>query len=82
MTQAIAKPWADVPPTGPILRTGDAAAYLGLSTSAYYESVEKGLFPAPLKVGPRASGVPKPWLDSLIFAAAIAARAASAGGIS
>jgi predicted DNA-binding transcriptional regulator AlpA len=63
-------PWDGVAATGPILRTADAAAYLGISVPGYYEKAAKGVLPSPLKIGGRASGVPRPWLDSVISHAA------------
>lgn len=67
-------PWESIAPTGPILRPADAAAYLGISSANYYEKASKGILPSPLKLGGRASGVPRPWLDAII------GRAASASG--
>ena len=68
-------PWGDVPPTGPILRPATAAEYLGLSVSGYYKQAARGLVPMPITIGRRASGVPRPWLDSVI-----ASRALATGG--
>lgn len=68
-------PWEAVPPTGPILRPAAAAEYLGLSVSGFYKQVAKGLMPAPIAIGRRASGVPRAWLDSVI-----ASRISTAGG--
>lgn len=64
------RPWDAVAPTGPIYRVKDAAAYLGISITNYYEKVARGSLPAPLKIGGHASGVPAPWLDSVIAHAA------------
>lgn len=70
MTQACNRPWDTVAATGPILRPADAAAYLGLSVAGYYEKAAKGALPTPLKLGGRASGIPRPWLDAVIGNAA------------
>jgi excisionase family DNA binding protein len=69
-------PWARVPPTGPMLRPAEAAAYYGVSVSSYYEMVHSGELPKFVKLGPRArsSGVPRVWLDAVI-----AARVAASG---
>ena len=67
------QPWAHLPAIGPILRPADAAAYLGISVQGYYEKAAAGSLPVPLKItGGRASGVPRPWLDAVIAAAAAA----------
>lgn len=70
MADAPACPWDGVAPTGPILRPADAAAYLGISVPGYYDKAAKGALPAPLKLGGRASGVPRNWLDAVIARAA------------
>lgn len=71
MSDDLARPWQNVPPTGPILRTADAAAYLGISIPGYYEKAAKGALPSPIRLGGRASGVPRPWLDAVISHAAL-----------
>lgn len=58
-------PWSGVPATGPFMRVAEAARYLGISKSTYYEEVNAGTLPV-CKIGLRASGVPKPWLDAII----------------
>jgi predicted DNA-binding transcriptional regulator AlpA len=67
-------PWADIPPTGPLLRPRAAAEYLGLSVSGFYKLVSKDKLPSPIRFGVQASGVPQPWLDAVI-----ARKAAEAG---
>lgn len=67
---ATASPWDSVVATGPILRPADAAEYIGVSLPAYYAGAAKGRFPSPIKIGNRASGVPRPWLDAFIGASA------------
>lgn len=54
------------PACGPLLRPAAAAAYLGLSISTFYEQIKAGMLPPLVKIGSRASGVPKPWLDAFI----------------
>jgi excisionase family DNA binding protein len=67
-------PWADIPLRGPILRTNDAAEYLGLSVPYTYALIQRGDLPRPIKIGARATGIPRDWLDAVI-----AARAAGGG---
>lgn len=57
------------PACGPLLRPA-VAAYLGLSISTFYEQIKAGMLPPLVKIGSRASGVPKPWLDAFIAARA------------
>lgn len=71
-----ASPWECVPPTGPILRPADAAEYLGLSVPSYYDQANQGLLPVPIKIGVRATGVPRPWLDAVIASRVLCAGAA------
>lgn len=66
MSDAEARPWAEITPTGPILRTQKAAEYLGICVTSYYGQAALGLVPAPIKMGERATGVPLPWLDAVI----------------
>jgi predicted DNA-binding transcriptional regulator AlpA len=71
VTHTTDTPWNAVPPTGPMLRPSEAAAYLGFkSRQQLYEMVRCGEVPAPIrlrKVG-NASGIPRPWLDAIIAA--------------
>lgn len=62
----VLKPWENIPPTGPMLRPKEAAAWLGLSLTGYYEQCRSGHVPKPIKIGLRSTGVPKPWLDAVI----------------
>lgn len=66
------KPWASIPPRGPIFRPSAAAAYVGLGLSTFYELVKLGELPPLLKLSnrARASGVPQCWLDAVIAAKA------------
>lgn len=66
--------WMGIPATGPLLRPADAARYLGLGISTMYDQIQRGEIPPLVKIGARASGIPKPWLD-----AAIQLRAANHG---
>ena len=59
-------PWKGVVAAGPLLRPDEAAKYVGFSTPHYYRMVARGLLPKPIKVGERATGVPRPWLDAVI----------------
>lgn len=66
-------PWAGLPAIGPLLRTKDAARYLGYSPAQYYEHVKSGDLPPPIKLGRGkngASAVPQGWLDAVIAARA------------
>ena len=55
-------------PTGPFMRPSEAAKYLGLGLSTYYELAKSGAVPSPVKITPngRASGVPKSLLDAFV----------------
>lgn len=67
----VEQPWKSIPATGPLLRPAQAAEYLGYkSRSHYYTLAQQGRVPAPIHVGGSAAGVPKPWLDAIIAAAA------------
>lgn len=70
----VEQPWKSLPATGPLLRPAQAAEYLGYkSRTHYYNLVRQGVVPAPIQIGPggtSAVGVPKPWLDAVIAAAA------------
>jgi predicted DNA-binding transcriptional regulator AlpA len=63
-------PWAGIPACGPLLRTEDAARYLGLSRSYFHKLAARGDLPTPIKIGLKASGLPRPWLDAVISARA------------
>lgn len=71
------KPWLDCPVEGPFMRSGEAAAYLNLSPTQFYYLARQGDLPRPFKIGGRASGVPKGWLDSVIRARAAASLEAA-----
>lgn len=47
-----------------ILRLGEVMRKVGVGKTSIYEGVHKGTFPAPIKLGPRASG----WLQSEVEA--------------
>lgn len=67
-----ASPWLTTPAAGPLMPPADAAAYLGLSRATFYRRVEDGSLPRPIKMSAKATGLPKPWLDSVIAARAAA----------
>ena len=67
------QPWKSIAATGPLLRPAKAAEYPGYSRSHYYNLARQGLVPMPLHIGrgdTAAVGVPRPWLDAIIAAAA------------
>jgi predicted DNA-binding transcriptional regulator AlpA len=61
-----AKPWEHIPPTGPMLRPAAAAEYAGLSLPHLYDLSARGEAPKFVKLGARASAIPKPHLDAWI----------------
>ena len=72
----LSKPWAHIPPSGPLLRAKAAAAYIGYSKAQFYALVNEGILPAPIHLGDNchAAGVSKPWLDAVIASRAAATR--------
>ena len=56
------------------MRVSEAARYLGLARSTYYQHAAEGRVPKPILIAGRAVGVPLPELERVI-AAGIAARA-------
>ena len=65
------KPWESIPATGPLLRPAQAAEFLGFkSRGHYYALAKQGRVPSPIHVGGRAAGIPLPWLQAVIAAAA------------
>lgn len=54
------------PAAGPLLRPAEAAEYLGISVSGFYQQIKEGNLPPLVKIGPRAAGMSRPWLDRLI----------------
>lgn len=67
------KPWAAIPPRGPLLRVPEAARYIGYSKTQFYALVASGELPKPIKIGRGfngSSGVPRAWLDAIIAAKA------------
>ena len=63
-------PWKSIPPHPPLLRPSDVVKATGLSKSVLYENIAKGVFPPFIKIGPRASAMPKAWLDAFLEASA------------
>ena len=72
-----AQPWLTCPVEGPFMRSGEAAAYLNLSKLQFYSLARDGDLPRPFKIGKRAAGVPKSWIDSVIRARAVASLEAA-----
>ena len=71
MTLPAATPWSSVPPTGPMLRPPEAAAYLGFkSRQQLHQMVRSGEAPAPIRLRKEgnACGIPQSWLDAIIAA--------------
>lgn len=67
------QPWAGIPASGPLLRPTEAARYIGFSRATYYVLAKQGIVPPPIHIGVgdrSGAGVPKPWLDAVIAAAA------------
>lgn len=58
------KPWEILEPELPFHRMKILPEKTGLSDSQLYELIAKGEFPQPVKIGPRASGVPANWLKA------------------
>lgn len=62
-------PWADIPPTGEMLRPADAARRLGYSRPRYYQLAAKGTLPRPIKIGEGHNGasvVPVVWINAVL----------------
>jgi predicted DNA-binding transcriptional regulator AlpA len=70
------QPWVDCPPTGRLVRSAEAAKFLGLSRSRFYQMVAEGSLPRPFKVSPdadsRVVALPLSWLESVVAARAAA----------
>lgn len=56
-----------------MLRPKQAAEYIGLSHSHFWAEVNRGAIPRPFNISPRATALPKPWLDHIIAERANAA---------
>jgi excisionase family DNA binding protein len=72
MSQVPSRPWAGIPPSGPLMRPKEAANYLGYSRSAFYAAVQRGDIKL-IKMGNGAGGasaLPRPWADAIIAAKA------------
>jgi len=50
----------------PIIRPREAMRMLGIKNTTLYEWVKQGLLPAPIKLGPRATGWRKSTLDAFL----------------
>jgi predicted DNA-binding transcriptional regulator AlpA len=49
-----------------LLRLPAVLALLGIKKSALYAGVSEGVFPAPIKIGPRVSVWPAPTIEALL----------------
>jgi len=64
--QSHKKSWEGIPPSGQLLRPADVCKLTGLSKAQIYNLINEGLFPPFIKIGKRASAMPKVWLDAHI----------------
>ena len=64
--QSDPKPWAGVPPSGRLLRPSEVCELTGLCKAQVYNLINEGIFPPFIKIGKRASAMPKVWLDAYI----------------
>lgn len=62
--------WKSIDPTGRQLRPLEVCELTGLSKAQIYNLIKDGSFPPFLKIGKRASAMPKSWLDAYISAQA------------
>ena len=62
--------WADLPPTGRLLRPAEVCKRIGLSRSQVYDLIRRGAFPPFIKLSPGTSAMPEAWLDDFIAAKA------------
>jgi predicted DNA-binding transcriptional regulator AlpA len=62
------RPWDGLAAVGPLLRPKHAAEYLGIGRTTFYAHQKAGILPPPIKIGERASGVPRSFLDAVIAA--------------
>jgi len=67
-TEITTTPWAHIEAVGPMFRPPEAAKYLGIGLSTYYEWAQAGTLPkfSKLSFSGRASAVPKCHLDAAI----------------
>jgi predicted DNA-binding transcriptional regulator AlpA len=61
-----APPWEGCDPAGPLYRIQDVVEVTGLSRAQTYNLIRIGELPPLLKIGKRASVMPKAWLDAYI----------------
>lgn len=64
--QSNPKPWDGVPPLGQLLRPAEVCELTGLCKAQVYNLIKEGIFPPFIKIGKRASAMPKVWLDAYI----------------
>ena len=72
--------WRNIPAAAPLLRPSEVSRQTGLSRSTLYELIIAKEFPPFIKIGSRASAMPKVWLDAFIESRAIEALGAKADG--
>lgn len=70
-----AQPWKNCSPEGGLLRPNEIARFLGVSRTSVYRLISSGQLPKPISIGPRAVGMPKAWLESVVAARAAATLA-------
>jgi len=59
--------WKSIDPTGRQLRPFEVCELTGLSKAQIYNLIKDGSFPPFLKIGKRASAMPKAWLDAYLI---------------
>lgn len=64
--RTMGRPWDRVDPTGPQYRVSEVQRLLGISRGSVYNLIKKGQLPPLIKIGERASAMPKAWLDACI----------------
>lgn len=67
-------PWANIPATYPLMRERQVRQETGLPDSTRNDLIKAGLFPPPIKIGPRAVAWPRVWLDAFLQARAEQSR--------
>ena len=58
--------WKSLDPKGQQLRPIEVCELTGLSKAQIYNLIKDGSFPPFLKIGKRASAMPKTWLDAYL----------------
>ena len=70
--------WAEIPATYPLLREKQVRQETGLPDSTRNDLIKAGLFPPPIKIGPRAVAWPRAWLDAFLTHCAEQSRGSAA----